>query len=290
MTAAINLVNERTMDMTRNFNDKSKPPPAAKDHQKELVKLITGLSPRHSQWQVFSDFAEMGAISISNAVDLAQRDKREERYMEIVKRYKPDELARFPEMLGLLTMALHDEMDDVLGRTFHDLELHNKYSGQYFSPYPLCRMMAKITLADNVEARIAERGFVTAMEPAAGSGAMVIALAHEMKDTGINYQRHLHVTAVDVDPKCVHMAFLQCSLLHIPAIIVHADSLSLEEYGRWHTPAHIIDGWKWKLCRQPGEAHEIERRPDVKEAPSPAESAPICNDGSPVGPSQLTLF
>lgn len=291
MTIKINPVNERTMDMTRNFNDKGRPPPGVKEHQKELVKLITGLSHRHGQWQVFADFVEMGALSISNAVDLAQREKREARYMEIVKRYKPDELAKFPEMLVLLTLALEQEMDDVLGRTFHDLELHNKYAGQYFSPYHLCRMMAKMTLADNVEARIEERGFVTTMEPAAGSGAMVIALAHEMKDAGINYQRHLHVTAVDVDPKCIHMAYLQFALLHIPAIIVHGNSLSLEEYGHWYTPAHILDGWKWKLRQQPGGTHEIERPPEaMAEPPARAEPMPGRKDDAQLGPSQLTLF
>lgn len=272
----------------RDFNDQARPPPSARDHQKELVKLISGLAYRHSQWQVFSDFAEMAAISISNAVDLAQSQTREERYMQIIQRYRADELAKFPQMLAALTMAMEEEPADVLGRTFHDLELHNKWAGQFFTPYHVCRMMAKMTIGDkaDVEARIAARGFVTASEPAAGSGAMVIALAHEMRDAGINYQRHLHVTAVDVDAKCVHMAYLQFALLHIPAIIVHGNSLSLEEFGRWYTPAHIMDGWNWKLKREalPGDAHEIERPPE------PAASSPRRDDDPPAGPAQLTLF
>lgn len=106
----------------RDFNDRARSPP---DQQKELVKLITSLAYRHSPWQVFSDFAEMAAISISNAVDLAQRDGREARYMEILKRYRPDELAEFPKMLAALTLALEEELSDVLGSTFHDLELCN---------------------------------------------------------------------------------------------------------------------------------------------------------------------
>ena len=149
------------------------------DHQKEIVKLVASLAYRHSAWQAFVDFAEMVAISISNAVDWPQRDAREKRYMEIVKRYEPDELPKFPRMLAELTLALEDEPADVLGRSFHDLELHNKWAGQYFSPYALCRMVAKMTLSDeeSVRAKIAERGFVTTSEPACGSGAMVIALA-----------------------------------------------------------------------------------------------------------------
>lgn len=76
---------------------------------------------------------------------------------------------------------------------------------------------------------------------------MVIALAHEMRDMGINYQQHLHVTVVDIDPECVAMAPLQFSLLHSPAIVVHGNTLSLEEFGRWHTPAHVPGGWQWRI-------------------------------------------
>jgi hypothetical protein len=273
----------------RDFNDQARPPPiAARDHQKELLKLITGMAGRHGAWQVFADFVEMGAISISNAVDLTQRETRETRYLEIVKRYRADEIAKFPQMLAELVMALEDEPSDVLGRTFHDLELHNKYAGQYFSPYTLCRMMAKMTVGDGVEDKITERGFVTAMEPAAGSGAMIIAIAHEMKDAGINYQQHLHATAVDVDPKCVHMAYLQLSLLHIPAVIIHGNSLTLEEIGHWYTPAHIIDGWKWKLRRnaEASSQHGIER----PSAPVASQVPDTPREEPPFAPSQLTLF
>jgi hypothetical protein len=267
-----------------NANDRTRPQP---DHQKNLVKAVEGLGYRHGQWQIFADFVEMAAISVSNAVDWVRREKREERYLQVVKRYKPDELARFPEMLASLTMALEHETTDVLGRTFHDLELHNKWSGQYFSPYPICQMMTKMTIADcsDLEARISERGFVTAQEPAAGSGAMIIALAHEMREAGINYQQHLHATAVDVDPKCVHMSYLQFALLHIPAVVVHGNSLSLEEFDHWYTPAHVLGGWSWKLKRHP----EVECPLQTLSQP---EVQPKRPDGKepPVQPSQLALF
>lgn len=139
--------------------------------------------------------------------------------MEIIKRYSPEELNEFPKMLGELVMALEEGPRDVLGQLFHDLALHNKHARQFFTPYDVCRMMASMTVGDagELQREIAERGFVKTQEPACGSGAMVIALAEEMKTAGVNYQKHLHVTAVDLDPKCVHMAYLQFSLLHIPA-------------------------------------------------------------------------
>ncbi len=129
-----------------------------------------------------------------------------------------------------------------MGRTFHNLELHNKWAGQFFSPDAICQMMAKMTIADSkyLEEKIKAKGFVTAQELAGSSGAMVIALTKEIRDAEINYQQHLHVTAIDIDLKCVHMAYAQFSLLHIPAVIIHGDALALKEYSHWYTPAHII--------------------------------------------------
>lgn len=237
------------------------------DHQRELVKLLNSYSGRYSHWQVFSDFCEIGAITFSNTVDLSQKEKREERYLQIVKGYSREELDKFAQGFAHLTMALETRFGDVLGRTFHDLELHNKWAGQFFTPYDVSRMMAKMTIADceDLRARIEARGFVTAQEPAVGSGAMVIALAQEMRDAGVNYQKHLHVTAIDVDAKCVHMAYFQFALLHIPAIIIHGNTLSLETYGHWYTPAHIMGLWNWKLRRQTEEndTHEIEAPPKI---------------------------
>jgi hypothetical protein len=257
------------------------------DHQKELVNLITEVGYCHGHCQVFADFVEMGAIALSNAIDLRARDRREARYMDIVTRYKPEELAKFPQMLVSLTEALQHDTTDVLGKTFHSLELHNKSSGQFFSPYPLCRMMARMILGEKaeLEARISERGFVTALEPCVGSGAMVIALAHEIRELGINYQQHLHVTAVDVDPKCVHMSYLQLALLHVPALVIHGNSLSLEEFSHWYTPAHTMGGWDWKLRGSDKTDHHVQSIEPLIQSPNrPDDEEP------PHRPSQLTLF
>ena len=51
---------------------------------------------------MFSDFVEISALAISNSVDRAQFDAREKRYLEIVGKYKREEVERFPQMLGLL--------------------------------------------------------------------------------------------------------------------------------------------------------------------------------------------
>jgi type I restriction-modification system DNA methylase subunit len=220
-------------------------------HQKALVKLLTGMGYRHHLYNVFADFMELAALAVSNSVDLLQFDAREARYKQIIAKYEAEEQSRFPVMLAELVMAMETGPDDILGRVFGELDLGNAAAGQFFTPYEVCRLMASITVADGADMRerIQRQGFVTAQEPACGAGAQVIALAEAMQLAGFNYQEHLHVTAIDVDARAAHMAYLQFSLLHIPAVVIVGNTLTLEQRERWYTPAHIIGMWDAKLRR-----------------------------------------
>lgn len=268
----------------------------ADDYQRELVKLIRSFSHGHHLYTVFSDFVELSAIAISNSVDRAQFDAREKRYMDIVGKYTREEIERFPQMLGLLTMSFElrvqsmrktgdgmalasGGLTDVLGQLYMMLELGNDRAGQFFTPYPISRLMASLSMADGGPA-LKEYGFVRLQEPACGAGGMVIAAAEALNDAGHNYQQVLHATCIDIDPCCVHMAYLQLSLLHIPATVVHGNALSLEVWGVWSTPAHVLGGWRWKLRRRDQERREIEAVTDaiaiVEPAEPASESAAVC--------------
>jgi hypothetical protein len=219
-------------------------------HQKALVKLLQSCGYRHDTYTVFSDFVEMAALAVSNSIDFMQREEREARYMRIIGKYEKDEQARFPQMLAELTMAMGSGVADHLGRTFGELEIHNSAAGQFFTPYELCKLMARMTLdGDEVRAKIAERGFITAQEPACGAGAQIIAMAEALQELQINYQQCLHVTAIDVDSRAAHMTYLQLSLLGVPAIVYEGNTLTMEMRGRWYTPAHIMGMWDNKLRR-----------------------------------------
>lgn len=245
------------------------------NHFREMVKIIESLGHRHERHTVFSDFVEMSAISISNAIDIRHRDQREERYMQMIKRYDADELRQFPRLLGHLVEAFEDKTDDHLGRLFHELELHNTYKGQFFTPYAVCQLMASVTLEpDFVERTIEERGFMTMQEPACGAGATMIALTEQFRSAGANPQRELHITAIDIDIRCVHMAYIQLALLHIPAIVIHGNTLSLEEFSHWFTPAHVLDAWNFKLRRHMvDEGDVVDHAEEAEVAPAPSTRA-----------------
>ncbi|PRA81791.1 restriction endonuclease subunit M [Ochrobactrum sp. MYb29] len=220
-------------------------------HIKAIVKLFESFRYKHDLYGVFSDWCECAAIAMSNAADLAQFEKREARYLEIVRKYEKAELLTFSQIMGAVTLAMEEKPQDVLGTVFHALELHNSARGQFFTPYSICSMMARMTIGTHEELgeKIERRGFIRAQEPAVGAGAMVIALTEAIRDMEINYQQCLHVTAIDIDPRAVHMSYIQFTLMHIPAVVLQGNSLSMKFQDQWHTLAHVMANWSRKLAR-----------------------------------------
>lgn len=144
-----------------------------------------------------------------------------------------------------------------------ELDLGSAHKGQFFTPYSVSKLMAQITLYDAHEA-IERKGYFTLSEPAVGSGGMVIAACDVLHDQGINYQQACHATCIDVDIKAVHMAYIQLSLIGLPAVIVHGNALTLTEHSRWYTPFHIMGGWSQKLTPQVIEADQVSTEPQLE--------------------------
>ena len=220
----------------------------ATQHRTNIIKLIDEVGRRHSRHTVFRDFVTMSAVALSKA-DLRQAEAREERYMQTVAKYSREEACQIAHMFAELQEGLHVAPRDILGEIFMQLEIGNSRMGQFFTPHHICELMASLTISDDIEAKVARHGFVTIHEPASGSGATVIAMMLAMQDRGLNYQRHVHVTAVDLDSTAAMMAYVQLSLMHVPATIVHGNTLTLEKYSRWYTPAHILGGWSSRLSQ-----------------------------------------
>lgn len=165
------------------------------ERTKPIIKLFEKLAYRHSTWEVFSDFLLMAACSISNSVDWIHREEREKQYMEVIKKYTKEEINVFPEIFAELVAVMEqcaqeNDMQDILGRVFHELELHNKYKGQFFTPQNVSDMMAKMSIGEK-DLCIERRGFVTVGEPTCGSGVMVISFAKAMREAGHNYSAHM---------------------------------------------------------------------------------------------------
>jgi hypothetical protein len=68
-----------------------------------------------------------------------------------------------------------------------------------------------------------------------------------MKQAGIDYRQQVHVIATDLDPRCAHMAYVQLSMLHIPALVQVGNSITREVKDVWRTPAHVEGDWDRRL-------------------------------------------
>ena len=209
------------------------------DPVKEIVKRLKACSHNKDTWHVFCDFVELGALTISNHVDLIQAAEREDKYLELINEYPEDERQLMCEMLAWVVIGLSTEPQDVLGKVFHELELHNKWKGQYFTPLHLCRAIGRVTL-EGIDEVIKDKGYITVNEPSCGSGGMLIGLALAMADLGYNYQTQVLVDANDLDAKCTHMCYIQLSLLGIPAVVKQQDTLSQETFATWYTPGYLM--------------------------------------------------
>lgn len=197
-----------------------------REEQKEFQKIFSGLCETKSSWQVWSDFVECAAISISNAVDHESKasQEREARYMRVMKTYRETEQRCFGQLFVIVAEALEANPDqDFLGELFMALELGNHWKGQFFTPYCVCKMMAAMQIGGSEEA-IERRGWVGVMDPACGAGALLIAARNVFASKGIGYRQTLFVCQ-DIDHVAALMCYIQLSLLGCAGYIVIADSI-----------------------------------------------------------------
>jgi type I restriction-modification system DNA methylase subunit len=216
------------------------------DYLDEFCKTIKGITGKHTIYAVWSDFLECSAVSLHNS--LHKTDELEKQYQEIMSKYTMDEMVQMSKLLGLVVLALEERFRDFLGEVFHKLELHQKFKGQFFTPYHVCKMMAKIVIDED-----AKNGkLVLLNDPCVGSGSMIIAYCEELLELGVNFQQNLEVVATDIDRNCYCMAFIQLSLIGVPAKIHWGNSLSLET---WETRKTMF--WYSKPFQTRKRAHHI---------------------------------
>ncbi|MFF2053846.1 N-6 DNA methylase [Leifsonia sp. NPDC058194] len=214
-------------------------------NMKKLLEANAGHGQRRVS-QVFRDFCELAALAIRNSVDPHGQTEREERYLSIARGYTSEEASRFAEALAHLALQLEEGFSDALGHLYMSLDLGNESIGQFFTPYDVGLVIAKMNVG-NILGQLAEKEFVTVQEPAVGSGGMIIALADALREEGVNYQQSMHVTARDLDITAVHMTYIQLTLINVAAVVVHGNTLTMEELDTWPTPAHVIGGWAERL-------------------------------------------
>lgn len=195
-----------------------------KEYSDQIVKGLGKLAQKYSMHNVFYDYVKIFALSIQNSFTIHDEvwHQREKDYLDTINKYTKEEIQELCKLLGLLVSAYSDEPDtDVLGEIYMSCRMGNKYMEQYFTPYNVAKMMAEMQLGT---CELKEP--FSLCEPTCGSGVMVIAAANVLKRRGLNYQKHLEVTAQDLDWTCVYMTYIQLSLLGIKAHVIQGNTLA----------------------------------------------------------------
>lgn len=225
---------------------------------REMTKKLTSITGTHRMFDVFRDFVHMFALSIRNSVDKHDWQQREDRYLEVAGKYTRAQLDTMAEVFALVVTQMELDPQDVLGKLYMELEIGNDAGGQFFTPYDLAKLMAGMQA--NQIAESSTDDYVSIYEPACGAGAFMIAIAQELRQR----DREFHVTAEDIDSVAVHMAYIQFTLMDIPAVVHHRNTLTLETFDTWVTPRHVLGLWAYRL-NTPAQDNEPTQSVEVEE-------------------------
>lgn len=226
----------------------------------ELLKLLERGLYKVNSHEFLSDIFECGAIAISNRFDTAQAADREARYLQIIKKYEPGMQQLITEIFAKIYLILTQQINpwigfnDYLGELYMKSETSNSKAGQFFTPYCVSKMCAEVTINPDIIADCIEKDrILTLNEPACGAGGMVLAAADVLYNKyHFNYSRNLLVECSDIDSRCVHMSYLQLGLAGIPAVIYRRNTLTMETWERWETPAYIMQWMRFRNCLNGG--------------------------------------
>jgi N-6 DNA Methylase len=259
-----------------------------RDHSAEIVKIITGVYDAFNWLEIFRKWVTVCHLALDGLPDnlrhaaagepLQDSPELAAQYQAAIAGLKPKTLDAFARAFAVLLDATDhysgpDSGDgalsyaDVLGSVYMEMisGRGQKWNGQFFTPWPVASMMAKMIIGDveaewnrNVQAAIDESPFsmmglhvertplavaqlaipalmrngalspIRILEPCVGSGIMLLAAANEIP-------RHLidagfvHFTGIDIDLLCCEMARLNFRIYGMGhcSTVFHGNALSI---------------------------------------------------------------
>lgn len=239
------------------------------------MRAFNSIARHRHRYEVFRDFVTLSALSVQNSMrEFMPADRYqalENEYLATVKRYDKEQAVEFAQLLGSLICLLEPEPRDILGQLCMELELGNTNTAQFFTPFEISELMARLTLEANLESL--SKPFITVCEPACGAGGMVLAFVKVMLSYGHNPASRVWVQAQDIDRTAALMCYLQMSLWHIPGVVVVGNTLAMEVREAFYTPAHYLGMWSYRLQRRTQEHAEEPRPANVQDVATVSASS-----------------
>lgn len=232
--------------------------------KKRFMDGFKDLCHTRHQYPVWADLWEMFALTIMNPLtkqlysesEELQKvwQEREDRYMQIIKKYKKDEVQTITEMFAALVeeFQIHP-FQDFAGQIYMELGISNNNAGQFFTPYSVCGLMAQVTQDhESIRQTVKDKGWYCMYDCACGGGATMIAGLEQANNEfhRLNWRNHVMVNANDIDIVCCSMCYVQLSLIGVAAIVTCSNALIQGEVNFydepekvWFTPEYFSDVW-----------------------------------------------
>lgn len=213
------------------------------DTSKEVIKLLRGVSNRHTLQDAFTSWVEMGYCAVAKTMtrDPDKAEALEADYMRQVGRWPKDDVREtFPKALAMIMTGYgRDDQSnrvDYLGEIAGEVGTLSASMGQFFTPIEVSRLMTEISMADAVDKLRSGKKFIKVSEPAAGAGAMVLAAADSLRAAGFDPATSMWVEATDLNLTAHRMCYLAMSFAGIAGAVTHGNTLTLETFCRVPTP------------------------------------------------------
>lgn len=225
--------------------------------RKELEAII---SKGYNSYRVFEDWVGLMFYAF-------QRD--DPHYLEIMGRYRNKgpmgqrEADHFANALACLLEYMAATNEEVLGPLYEEYAA-NHYTGQYFTPLNVARLMAGICQTPPSE------GTFTVLDPACGAGACLIAAA---KEQTFEQNNRAFFTGHDIDLNCARMTALNLMFFNLDGLILWGNHLALEVRGAWRTRRSVAFGGSLApVDKEEAKAWLVNAAPQTETAPAPVQA------------------
>ena len=211
---------------------------------KNFSQYILQIGYKYGLHSVFDDFLEMVICSLSLGA-------KEDRYHEIVRNYEKPDAYQMAEAFGALVIEMDnngDGLKDGFGDFYMEYLSHG-HNGQFFTPEPICDMMARMLNPAGFGERVADC--------CCGSGRMLMAAA--------KVSRNSLFFGADIDRTCAMMCVINLCLNGLLGEVCWMDTLMNRFYAGWRIELHPKHGVPYIKEITESESYLVLRLPEKKQ-------------------------
>lgn len=126
-----------------------------------------------------------------------------------------------------MTALLENPEQDFLGTVYQNLGLAKSRAGQFFTPYNVGQMMARINMPDSFV--LDKSRILRVNDPCCGAGCLLLAgynvMREQLESTDPDWDKCVLFVAQDIDPLVCKMCYIQMCCIGVPGIVVVGNSL-----------------------------------------------------------------